>query len=143
MYLPTSDNELIKSTLLALKKRHRAINYQVREIRCDKIIERRERKDIEKIEIALSIRGQTRVTINVWEDRWVLIDGRESAKKGWAWEWRYDGRLLGSHTGRDLIAALELTMDATFQIRKDRTPELTAIWQPLLARGPKDVTGKK
>jgi hypothetical protein len=129
--------------LLAFKKRHRAINYQSHEIRCDKIIERYDPKDIEKIEIKLSALDKTRIALNIWEDRWVLVDARQSTKKGWAWEWRYDGRLLGLHTGKDLIAALEQTMAATFQITRDATDDLTRIWRPLLARGPKDATGRR
>ena len=143
MYLPTSDKEILKSTLLAFKKRHRAINYRSGAIRCDKIVERHDREDIEKIEIELSMRADTRITLHVWEDRWVLVDSREMAKRRWVWEWRYDGRLLGMHNGRTLVEALELTMATTFEMSKERTAELTQIWRHLLARGPKDVTGKK
>ena len=143
MYLPTSDKEILKSTLLAFKKRHRALKYQAGEIRCDKIVERHDREDIEKIEIKLSMRADTRITLHVWEDRWVLVTSREMAKRRWVWEWRYDGRLLGPHNGRALVEALELTMATTFEMSKERTAELSEIWRPLLARGPKDVTGKK
>jgi hypothetical protein len=142
MYLPTSDKEIIKSTLLAFKKRHRAINYNARTLRCDKIIERNADGDIEKIEIEVGLQLDPRITLNVWQDRWVLVDARLAAKKGWVWEWRYEGRLLGVHSGRTLIETLERTMSATFEMTAEKTDRLTAMWHPLLARGPKGVTAK-
>ena len=76
---------------------------------------------------------------SAWPDRQIWLDARCSTKKGWAWEWTYDGRLLGSVDPPNVIKALEATLDPLQQMDNSRTHELSKPWIRLLAKGPQPV----
>ena len=123
----------LAGVLAALAKRRKAIRHKVRSISVEKVLERTSADEREKLEISSSV-GAARLRLFVWEDRWVFIDARTPTKaSGWAWEFNYQGRLLGDEA-HALIHAFEQSIDAaTIQSGE----ALGGVWKPLLATGPR------
>jgi len=138
MYLPSSENEFLASVLASMKKRQKAIKYKTTAMTCDKVIETHDSVRKEKLET--SFRWMKRdLRAFVWEDRWVWVDFRSASKRGWLWEWTFEGRLLPRHDGRVLVDALEKTLDAAPSDDAGDVSVFGAIWRTLLAQGPKPV----
>jgi len=141
LYFPNSEKELIASVIASLKKRHKALKHKVKSVTCDKLLEVNDDARREKLEVSLQGYSDN-LRAHVWEDGWIWVDFRARAvgsSGGWRWEWSYDGRLLPVHDGRVLVEALERTLGAAAALDGNAMSVFDAIWQPLLARGPKTV----
>jgi hypothetical protein len=126
----------------ALRKRSKALKFRVKSLICDRVIERKGDDEVEKIELTITPhqdRAKTQIRLHFWEDRWIWIDIRRSEKIGWQWRWGNDGRLTGEFEGRDIVVAIEKTIDQTNSITAETVSELDEIWRALLARGPKGI----
>ncbi len=77
--------------------------------------------------------------LHAWPDRWVWLDARCPTKKGWAWSWTYEGRLLGEHSASAIIKTIEDTLGPLHRMDSSKTDEFSTLWKPLLARGPVEV----
>lgn len=138
--VPPFDDEFLESTAVSLRKRTKALGHLVPHVDISKVYDagtvRRER-----LEVSLSGYQSNNPTLrmHVWPDRWVWVDARELSKRGWVWAWTYEGRLLGDRSGRDLVATLENSYHGLSNMDGTRTHELTALWKPLLARGPVEI----
>ena len=121
----------------ALAKRRKAIRHKVRNIAVEKLVERSNGYEGEKIEVELSVAGQT-FRLQIWEDRWAFVDARRPDKRaGWAWEFTRQGRLVGAVDARAVVELLERSIEAaTLQ----SSAALESVWTPLLATGPRSVS---
>ena len=121
----------------ALAKRRKAIRHKVRNIAVEKLVERSDGYEGEKIEVELTVAGQS-FRLHIWEDRWTFIDARRPEKgTGWAWEFTRQGRLVGGVDARALVELLEQSIEAaTLQ----SSAALEGLWAPLLATGPRSVS---
>jgi hypothetical protein len=140
MYLPSFESELLKDVVESLRKRHKSLKHRVREIACERVLEKIdertwERLDIEFIEPAGAMKRSLR--LRLWDDRYVWVDCRAPQKKGWAWEWSDEGRLLGDCNGRRLLELFEQTLDVSASMETSRLQEFATIWRKVLAKGPK------
>ncbi len=138
-YLPSSENEFLANVLASMKKRQRAIKYKTKAMTCDKVIETHDDVRKEKLEASFR-RTESNLRAFIWEDRWVWIDFRSPSKRGWRWEWSFEGRLLPAHDGRMLVDALEKTLDAAPRDDESDVSAFGEIWRILLAQGPKPVS---
>ena len=120
----------------ALSNRRKAIRYRLRRVSAEKVLERTDSQEREKVEITCEGHGQ-KLRLFLWDDRWVFIDARMPSKRGWAWEFTYQGRLIGAADARSLVGALEQSIDAS---TLGDTAALERVWRPLLAAGPRPVT---
>jgi len=97
---------------------------------------------VEKLEVELrpwANDEKVSVRLFAWTDRWVCIDARAATKNGWAWQWTFEGRLLGEFGGREIVGGLENTLDCVHNMDPRKTRELADIWGSLLAQGPKRI----
>lgn len=131
---PTSG--FLADILLSLAKRRKAIRHQVRNIAAEKVKERAEGVEREKLEITCEIDGRgTSLRMFVWEDRWILVDARRPIKKeGWAWVYTSEGRTTVD--GRTIVEGLEASIEAA-SLQSVETFE--RVWQPMIATGPRPV----
>jgi hypothetical protein len=126
----------LTDTLAALSKRRKALRHKLRHISVERVLERTEGNEWEKLEVSCEALGP-RLRLFVWQDRWVFVDARTPTKEGWAWEFTTQGRLVGGVEARALVAALEATIEASFL---ESSAALERVWTPLLATGPRPVT---
>ena len=139
IYWPSFDDNFLADLSAALKKRRKALKHKSRLLNCERLIESDDGVRTEKMELDIQLWTRNRLKVHAWSDRWLWVDARAPTKKGWAWEWDYDGRLLGPLTGTEVIGAIEETIDGISGAKSDAVNELTGIWQKLLARGPEEV----
>ena len=134
---PKSDHEALADFLEAIRKRSRALKYKFAVVECERVIELKDREAHERIELRLAERSTRglRLTLWLWDDRCCWFDARRGAKSGWAFEWSYDGRLVGELAGRGLIEALEKAHEL-IAVYEGNAEQLTSLWRPLLLRGP-------
>jgi len=142
---PTFENEFLNSVVYSLRKRHKSLKHKLHSITCNKVYEVYEdNTKLEKLELdfreSRTYNGMT-CRLFVWPDRWVWVDARKATKKGWEWEWTFEGRLLGGYGGRELISAIEEALfESTDENFKPIMFEVKEIWRPLLAKGPISVS---
>jgi hypothetical protein len=130
----------LANVLLSLRKRRKAVSHQVRTIEVEKVLERTDGTELEKLEIeCITLHPRpTKVRVFVWEDRWVWVDARSRVgSKGWAWEFTTQGRAAGGVDGRGLVQALEASISAASPVEPDNAGALGAVWEPVLAAGPR------
>lgn len=130
--LPT-ESPFLKNILGGLSKRRKAIRYKVRQISIEKVRERTDSEEREKLEITCEWNAK-KLRLFLWDDRWVFIDARMSSKQGWAWEFTHQGRLMGIADARVLVAALEQSIEAS---SLGDSATLEGLWSRLLAQGPR------
>jgi hypothetical protein len=124
----------LADTLRCLAKRRKAIRRKVRDIALEKVLERTDGQEREKVEITCT--GPT-FRLFVWDDRWVFVDARALAKgQGWTWEFTYQGRLMGGVEAPGLVKAFEDSIEAA-GVQSSAT--LERVWKPLLASGPRPI----
>jgi len=136
-------SEFLAEVLAALKKRRRAIKYTLRNLTAEKIVERGESEDREKLEIECEFRSpqHTALRLFLWGDRWIWVDARSLKKgDGWTWQFNREGRAVGGLTGRRIIEALEASIAASSPVNSDNAKLLQDVWQPILALGPRAAT---
>ncbi|MEM7779834.1 MAG: hypothetical protein AAF697_05520 [Pseudomonadota bacterium] len=81
-----------------------------------------------------------RLQVTIWSDRMVEAQACEPGQyKGWKFTYDIYGRVVGDVGGRELVAAIEASLSAMFEITQANTSKLERIWSPLLAQGPKAV----
>lgn len=127
------DSPFLVGVLAAVAKRRKAIRHKVRSIAVERVLERTHAQEHEKLEIVSEV-GRARLRLFVWDDRWVFVDARAPTKRdGWAWEFSYEGRLVGDDA-RALICAFEESIDAA---HTQSGEAMERVWKPLLAAGPR------
>jgi len=122
-----------------LKKRRKSLSHGGGSITCERVQDRSEGVEREKLEVVFKRRPNIRsvsVRLFVWSDRWAWIDAREPTKNGWKWEWAAQGRLLGPDVGVRLAMAFQSTVTLSKAANSSIADELTQLWSPLLAKGP-------
>ncbi|MFO1187500.1 MAG: hypothetical protein U1E87_08660 [Alphaproteobacteria bacterium] len=144
MSLPHFESEFLAEVEFALRKRSKALKYKTFGLRCERVLDSTEASRQEKFELTLDGPPATRgawLRLFVWSDRWVWVDARELGKTGWKWECTLEGKLLGRFGGRDLIEAAENSYThCPFCTSTESVEDVKAIWQSMLATGPKLVT---
>jgi hypothetical protein len=120
----------------SLAKRRKAIRHKVRDIAAEKVKERSEGVEREKLEITREIDGRgTSLRLFLWEDRWTFVDARRPTKReGWAWVFTSEGRAVVD--ARTIIEGLEASIDAA---ALQSVEAFERIWRPMLATGPRPV----
>jgi hypothetical protein len=139
--IPPFDDEFLEGVATSFRKRMKAMRHGgASDIEGNKVYREVDGGNRETLELNLGAgRGRPRMRIVIWHERWIWVDARVAAKQGWVWKWSYNGRLVGGKSGPNLVAAFEDTLAQLPHIDDSNTQELTAIWKPLLARGPVEV----
>ena len=140
MYWPEFQSALLGDLVNSLKKRSKALKHKTETLSCERVLVEEGSVRVEKLELVMSSYRRVALRFSLWDDGWAWADARQPSKKGWVWEWTYDGRLLGRYGGREVEEALELTFDRACETPVEAPKALTQIWKPLLAQGPVAVT---
>lgn len=139
---PSFASEFLEDIAEAFRKRRKSLSHRVSRAECHKVYELVDGKKTERLEVYLQDGTRPRgalLRMHVWPDRLVWLDARIATKAGWAWAWTYEGRLLGNHTGRDVIIALEECIDLLPRMEGSRIGELDGPWKHLVAKGPSEI----
>ncbi|MGA7713873.1 MAG: hypothetical protein WCA81_18415 [Rhizomicrobium sp.] len=136
---PRFESEFLEGLAFAFRKRRKSLSHRASGAECVKVYELVGDERMERLEIYLPKYGKVMLRLHAWPDRKIWLDARQSTKKGWAWAWTREGRLLGSSGAPEAIAALETTFDRLFEMTSSRTNELSEPWATLIANGPKPV----
>ena len=135
-----TESEFLSDILRAFGKRRKALHHKLRAIRIDKIVERSEEGDVERLDVLADVRPNVRIILSLWSSRRVRVwTGEMVRNKGCAWQYDLAGRLVGAADGRTLVEAFEQTRSAIFQMTPEQVDRLAVIWVPLLARGPQTI----
>jgi hypothetical protein len=139
--IPTSaDAPFLLNFLDALRRRQKPFRHKGITLTVDRIIEEKPGGRVERIDLTLRFRKRQTLTITIRQDRTVWLHACEAiSKAGWLFQYTADGRLLGNYDGRDLIAGIEETASAMFGMTRETAGSLGAIWDKLLARGPRPI----
>ena len=136
----TAQSSFIAEVQEAFRKRGKAIRHRLRDLAIERVIERNDGDEQEKLEIACPLGHGKAIglKLDVWDDRWVRIDVRRASKAGWVWEFTAEGRLPGSDAARKLVLLFEGSLSAGHGDERAAV-ELEKIWDSALATGPRAV----
>ena len=134
------ESEFLNEVDNSLAKRRKALKHKFHEVESEKTYEIEHGVENERFELRIRSSPSPkdlRCRLVAWPNRWVWVDARKSAKMGWEWVWTFEGRLLGTLTSRDLVIALELSLDLSKQSgRAIDMMSISKIWKSSLAVGP-------
>lgn len=135
-----ADDPFLTEFLEALRKRSKALKHRNWSISIDRIVERQDGEDSERIALHCEQRPRQRVSFELNAKREVYLSASESiAKAGWKFTYSDYGRLLPSVSGRTLVALLETTLTEMFEMTERKTYKFGQIWQAVLAKGPQAI----
>ena len=134
---PKSD--VLLEVVQSLQKRRKALKYKVDSLACERVVERSDDGDLEKLEVRFKNKNgplSTTLTFHIWEDRWAWIDARAGGKMGWKWEWSGEGRMSGRDIGKQVLTHLEKSLSVMWDEDADISQALESLWVKILAKGP-------
>jgi len=80
------------------------------------------------------------LSIHLWENRAISLHAGEAIRNGgWKFHFSSAGRFLATQDGQALVRAAEASLTAMAETTDADPERLEAIWQPLIARGPRLV----
>jgi hypothetical protein len=142
MVIPIFESGFLTELADAFRKRRKSLRHRGSVPEIFKVYQQRGDEVIERLEIALEDNTQKNgavLRLNATPDRKIVVSARKLSKNREGWSWRYDGKLLGTHGGRDAIAALEETCELLPRVEQSNLDILAAPWRHLLARGPREL----
>ena len=123
----------------SLRRRSKSIKHSVSLYECERVREKMDDCVYEKAELYFEFLGGRpfRISFNIWDDRWIWIDVRRSAKRGWAFEWQHQGR-VGSVPPRELAASIVDTLmkPSYYEEPADLAADLDELWGTVAVNGP-------
>lgn len=139
-YWPTFESPFLDETAKSLRKRSKSLGRKCSDFDRERVWEVDGTARREKAEFSFSLWGPrpVRVTCHLWDDRWIWIDVRQPAKRGWVFEWEHQGR-IGATEPRLMAQAIEQTLDIHFDNDVGRIADLDQIWRPIAAIGPRNM----
>jgi hypothetical protein len=136
---PRFEDKFLESVAFAFRKRRKSLGHRATHADFAKVYERMDSEAAARLEIDLVKYDGASVRLWAWPSRRIWLDARRLTKKGWAWSWTHEGRLLGECSAPQVTAALEETYDLLYEMDTSRAHELAKPWTRLLAQGPKAV----
>lgn len=136
----TAQTTFIAEVQEVLRKRGKPIRYRKSDISIERVIERTDGEEREKLEIECPFHGMTtQLKVHLWYDRWIRIYAGRSSKAGWVWQYTTEGRLLGDRSARDFVRLFENSL-AAGNWDEQAPARLETLWKPVLATGPKAIS---
>jgi hypothetical protein len=134
---PEPEN-FIEEVIAALKKRSKSIKHSGGALQIERVkeIENGVESSVGRLDITVQMRRKVQVRLIVWGDRWIWVDARQIAKLGWLWESTLQGRLLGDHLAKLLVAKIQETISAVQSYDQSVPGQIERIWKTHLAAGP-------
>lgn len=141
-HYPTFDDELLNAVSDELRRRSKSLKHRTSSISIQKVFEQTSDGRYEKLEGEVrtdSTRRAPTIRFNLWHDRLLWLDARRLGQSGWDWTWTSEGRLAGAVSGGEIGSAVERTIKAIKGEALNRQQIFEAIWQPYIAKGPREV----
>ncbi|MBV1911782.1 MAG: hypothetical protein KUG78_20990, partial [Kangiellaceae bacterium] len=140
LIFPESKNDFLSEMLMSFKKRSKSLKHKTIEISIERIFEEYDEGRIERIELEIETysSNNSKICLNIYQDRWVSVNCWERTKNE-KWDWFYEGKLLPIVEGQKFVEAVEESLSSFYQMNQDKVEKFSAIWMPLLARGPELV----
>lgn len=133
-----AQSAFLSEVLECLRRRGKALKHKNATPSVDRIIEAKDGRSVERIEIVCQPRKHQTLKLIVWEDRDVWVHACEAVKNsGWKFQYTKSGRVLGPNPAHQVIAALEQTLAQMFEMSSANVGLLGNTWDPLLANGPR------
>lgn len=142
-YWPAFDSAFLSEIVSRIKNRSKSLKHSVETFSCERVREKTEGVEYEKLEMTFQPWGggprPVQITFYCWDDRWLWLDVRQSAKSGWVFEWQHQGRV--GKAGPRAIASLLLQsvrllygedLDSALQFLNEK-------WQAVAISGPKEL----
>jgi len=123
----------------ALEKRSKALKHKLKSVGVERIPAGTAQE--EKLEIVCEHweHGVT-TCLWAWPDHILMIDARKFRQnRGWLWQFRHSGRLVGHREGSTIIRLLEQTLDLAFEMSPEKIDRYRGLWNPILANGPQPL----
>ena len=138
-YWPKFDSEFLSEIAAALQKKSKSLKHSVRNYSCEKVREKIEGEEWEKLELSFEDwrPHPIRISFYCWDDRWMWLDIRQAAKSGWNLEWQHEGRI--GVAGPAAVAKL-LMRTVQFPFGEAATSvsrELDEQWKNVALNGPR------
>jgi hypothetical protein len=140
--IPVFESEFLSELAEAFRKRRKSLKHRGSEPEVYKIYQQQRDNISERLEIVLedgTQRNGAILRLKATPDRCIVVGARRKARGEAAWSWEYDGKLLGSYSGRDAIGALEEAIALLPRIEASNLESLATPWVRLLARGPREL----
>jgi len=136
---PTFESKFLKQVVESFQRRSKSIKNKVLTYSCEKIIETNDGNREEKLELRFAFYGPPgfSVSCDIWEDRWLWVDVRQSSKNGWIFEWQHEGR-VGATSTKQLAESLINTISVRPEEEMNDTiaAYLDKVWKDVALTGP-------
>jgi len=137
-YWPVFESPFLQGIVSALQKRSKSIKNRVAKYSCERLREQADADMRELVELSFDLRvpDSTRISVKIWDDRWLWVDVRQSSKVGWVFEWQHEGR-VGDTDPKSVAAAIHKTVEGQFVQDLDETlAGLDSLWSKIAKNGP-------
>lgn len=138
---PAFDSAFLAGIAESLRRRSKAIKHRTSGSSCERVIEKTDGADKELMELRFALYGRplVRMTLCLWGDRWLWIDIRQAARKGWRFEWQHEGR-VGATEPRRVVETILATLSQPLVEESARDlARLDALWRAVALQGPRAV----
>lgn len=137
---PNTKSEFLSEVVFCFKKRSKALKHKCPSIICDRIIEREDGIENEKIEILVSeVNQSVNIQFHVWDVRWLWISATPCSSSVKLEPWSKEGRASTAGLAQELEQAFEDSLSIAYLPFNDQELEYHRIWNNLIAEGPKAV----
>jgi hypothetical protein len=142
--LPTKGTQFAAETIASLARRAKAIRYTGAHLEWRDVVEIEDgiESDIARLDVEISQKtamGILRLSLKVWDDRWVCVDSGFLQKHRWVWASAIQGRFVGKEGARDLVRKIEEALNVGASTETDVPDRLEKVWRSSLAKGPRPV----
>ncbi|ESS72062.1 hypothetical protein MGMO_74c00140 [Methyloglobulus morosus KoM1] len=139
--LPVFKSTFLESIVFAVKKRSKAIKNKVTSYSVERVIEKNDNKNYEKIELEFKTQmNRMLLRFYFWDDRIAWIDIRQPSKNGWIFEWSVEGR-IGASDPKEIFHSIEQSIEITNSISEvSKREALDRLWSSILLSGPRPFT---
>ncbi len=139
-YWPNFESLFLTEIVNALQKRSKSIKHGVSKFSCERVRENIDGNSQEIVELSFDRIGpySPRISVKIWDDRWLWIDVRQSSETGWVFEWQHEGRVGDTDPKAVSIAILETVKGHYAQDLDAALDELDSLWPKIAKSGPID-----
>ena len=132
------DSEFLEDVLESFRRRSKALKHRNAKPQIERFLEVQEDQSTERIEILIDRKPRQTLRLILWSHRYIDVLAAEAiSQAGWKYQYQYSGRFVGGAGGRKIVAAVEASLSAMFELTSEDVFKLEQIWKPLLAKGPR------
>lgn len=136
--LQREESKFLDDVLESFRRRSKALKHRNAKPKLERFLEVHEGQSIERLEVQIDRKPRQILRLTLWSDRQIDVLAAEAIRgAGWRFQYQNAGRFAGGVDGRKVVAAVEASLSAMFEIASEDVPQLEQIWKPLIAKGPR------